>query len=182
MIDGLVQTNANINPGNSGGPLLNINGEWIGVNLALRQDAQGIAFALNAQVVEKFLNKHLSAAKKGVAHGLQFSGKVLAETGPDRLRVVVRHAAGPVEPGDEILTVDARKVANPFDVERALWDKRPGEQVALKVLRQGKQLDLSLTLTAIDAGAGTATAPSSASPAPPSEAVRPGSTRAGKDR
>jgi serine protease Do len=47
----LLQTNASINPGNSGGPLLNINGEFIGVNCAVRGDAQGIAFAIRATTV-----------------------------------------------------------------------------------------------------------------------------------
>jgi S1-C subfamily serine protease len=47
----LLQTNATINPGNSGGPLLNINGEFIGVNCAVRGDAQGIAFAIRATTV-----------------------------------------------------------------------------------------------------------------------------------
>src|SRR5207237_7199463 len=42
----LIQTNASINPGNSGGPLLNINGELIGINVALREGVQGIAFAI----------------------------------------------------------------------------------------------------------------------------------------
>ena len=51
----LIQTTASINPGNSGGPLLNINGELIGINSAMREDAQGIAFALNADMVQQVL-------------------------------------------------------------------------------------------------------------------------------
>src|SRR5262249_52328811 len=71
ILSGLFQIDASINPGNSGGPLLNINGELIGVNAALREGAQGIAFSINADTVKVMLSKHLSAQKvAGVKHGL----------------------------------------------------------------------------------------------------------------
>src|SRR5258708_10363837 len=75
-INNLIQTDASINPGNSGGPLLNINGEVIGITVALRDGAQGIAFALNADTVQQLLSKHLSASRiSGVAHDLVFKEK-----------------------------------------------------------------------------------------------------------
>lgn len=168
-IAGLIQTDASINPGNSGGPLLNINGEFIGVNVALRQDARGIAFAINAGTVENFLRRHLNAGKvAGVDHGLKLGQKILAPTGDNRQRVVVRQVAAEaaVQTGDEILAVGPRLVANGFDVERALWDKRPGEQVQFKVVRQGRELTVTLTLSALE-GAGTATTAGANSSAPP---------------
>ena len=130
VLSGLIQTNASINPGNSGGPLLNINGEWIGVNVALREGAQNIAFTINAATVKSFLRKHLSAARvSGIQHGLQCGEKVLGETG-DRQRVVVAwfQGEGILAKGDEILTVGNRNVTNTFDVERAFWGRKPGEQ------------------------------------------------------
>ena len=63
VLTDLIQTTASINPGNSGGPLMNINGELIGINSAMRSDAQGIAFALNADMVQQVLSQHLSAGK-----------------------------------------------------------------------------------------------------------------------
>jgi serine protease Do len=59
----LIQTNAAINPGNSGGPLLNINGELIGINSAIRQDAQGIAFAIHCMTVNEVLEEARKNAK-----------------------------------------------------------------------------------------------------------------------
>jgi serine protease Do len=52
---GLVQTDASINPGNSGGALLNLDGELVGINVAVVQDAQNIGFAIPAVKIEKLL-------------------------------------------------------------------------------------------------------------------------------
>ena len=89
MLTDLIQTSASINPGNSGGPLLNINGELIGINVALRDGAQGIAFALNAETVKDVLSQHLSGLRlSGVTHGLRCREAVQPE-GLDRQHVVV---------------------------------------------------------------------------------------------
>jgi serine protease Do len=147
---GLIQTNASINPGNSGGPLLNINGELIGINVALRDGAQGIAFAINAGTVKRALSQHLSSAKiAGIDHGLVCEEKILGETG-DRQRVVLANYKGSsteLENGDEILAVGGRQVANVFDIERAMWDYQAGEKVNLKVVRQGEEFNVTLVLS-----------------------------------
>lgn len=165
VLTGLIQTDASINPGNSGGPLLNINGEFIGVNVALREGAQGIAFAINAGTVKSVLQQHFSANRMaGVEHGLLCSEKTLAETG-DRQRVVVSgfQGEGVLKQGDEILAVGTRNIVNAFDIERALWSSKPGEQVELKVVRQGKEMTVTLTLAASQ-GAGQVTAHASQAP------------------
>jgi S1-C subfamily serine protease len=54
----LIQTDAAINPGNSGGPLLNALGECVGINVALREGAHGIAFAIPADQIKAFLQRH----------------------------------------------------------------------------------------------------------------------------
>jgi serine protease Do len=149
----LIQTNASINPGNSGGPLLNINGEVIGINVALREGAQGIAFALNADTVQQVLSKHLSAVKvAGVRHGLSCKETVQSE-GEVRSHVVVEQVAdqGPaasagLKRGDEIVRVADQVVTNRFDIERALWSHKAGEKVELTLLRQGKEVSVPLTL------------------------------------
>lgn len=148
ILKGLIQTDASINPGNSGGPLLNINGELIGINVALRDGAQGIAFAINASTVEKFLATHYSAAKVSkVSHGLKTEEKVLGQIG-DRQRLQVLENNGALKAGDQIVTVANYSVGNNFDLERVFWDKKAGQSIEVKVDRQGQIVFATLLLSA----------------------------------
>ncbi len=154
VLTNLIQTNASINPGNSGGPLLNINGELIGINVALREGAQGIAFALNADTVQQVLSKHLSAGKVAqVGHGIRCK-EVLKEDAAVRQQVVVDEvapqspaAAAGLQPGDIIIELGQRVVTNRFDVERALWGCKPGDRVEAAILRAGKSTRVDLRLS-----------------------------------
>jgi serine protease Do len=154
----LIQTNASINPGNSGGPLLNINGELIGINVALRHDAQNIAFALNAEMVKEALKKHLSAIKVSkVGHGLVCAEKVAAE-GKSRQKVVVEKVRGDrvaVKEGDVLVKVGSLAVQNCFDVERALWGYKAGDKVEAAVLRGGRLTRVKLTLRGAESSRAT---------------------------
>jgi serine protease Do len=146
-LEGLIQHSASINPGNSGGPLLNINGELIGVNVALREGSQGISFAINADTVKGVLRKHLSAAKVSkVSHGLDCTEKVIGEEG-DRQQVVVEAAAGDMKAGDVILAVGTRTLSNRFDLERSIWGHKAGDVVEATVMRGGKKTTVSITLS-----------------------------------
>jgi S1-C subfamily serine protease len=59
VLSDVIQFDAPINPGNSGGPLLSVHGAWIGLSAAVREGAQGIAFALNIETVKAMLHRHL---------------------------------------------------------------------------------------------------------------------------
>ncbi len=154
VLEDLIQTTASINPGNSGGPLLNINGEWIGLTVAMRDGAQGIAFALKSDTLKKVLSRHLSALKvAGLKHGIVCQERV-SEEDTRRQRVQVDSvaeqspaASAGLRAGDTILRVADQTVANRFDVERALWGRTAGDHVELTVLRQDRELRLTLTLS-----------------------------------
>jgi serine protease Do len=79
-LENMIQTTAPINPGNSGGPLLNENGELIGINTALRDGAQNIAFAINASTVRDILNKNVNHLKLAGIQG-SGAGSVVSVTG-----------------------------------------------------------------------------------------------------
>ncbi len=154
VLTNCIQTNASINPGNSGGPMLNINGELIGINVALRDGAQGIAFALNSDMVQAVLAQHLSAARMSrVQHGLSCR-EVVGMEGQPRQWVVVDEVAeksaaakAGLKKGDVIQKLAGRLVLNRFDVERAFWNYHAGDRVEATVLRDGKETQVALALS-----------------------------------
>jgi serine protease Do len=155
----LIQHNAAINPGNSGGPLININGEVIGLNVAMRDGAQNIAFAIHALTIKDFLEKNFNAQRvAGIEHGIKCEEKLIAEVG-DRQRLVVKNATHQeLKVGDEMLTLGQLKLANTFDLERALWDTKPGQKVEARIMRQGKEVAVTLTFAASHGAGEVATA------------------------
>jgi serine protease Do len=151
VLNGLIQTDASINPGNSGGPLLNIHGEFIGVNTCLRDGAQGIAFAVNADTVRRVLSEKCSALKvAGVSHGLKVTESTATDA-PQRQQVVVASLLDPaaakgIKDGDVIRAIGKLAVVNCFDVERALWDTKPGQKVPVQLVREGQEITVTITL------------------------------------
>ena len=156
-----IQTAAAINPGNSGGPLLNMNGEVIGVNTAIYTQSagyQGIGFAMPSNTVVDIYNDLISASHKVTrgSIGIEFreglSGAVNRVYGfKNGVLVQKVHSGGPadkagVKVGDIITTIDGRAIKDGDDLVNEIASRRPGSTIRMGYLRDGKPADTTVTI------------------------------------
>jgi serine protease Do len=154
-----LQTDANINPGNSGGPLLNLDGEVVGVNSMIRGVGTGICFAIPSNLAREVADalvahgkfrrswlgveirglredERLRAAHPGIRDGVVVFG-VTSEGPADR--------AG-LQTDDVILSVEGRGVGTVAQLRREITRKAAGSKVAVDIRRDGKPRTISVTL------------------------------------
>ncbi|WP_319582968.1 trypsin-like peptidase domain-containing protein [uncultured Pseudodesulfovibrio sp.] len=159
-----IQTDAAINPGNSGGPLLNINGELIGINTAIQARAEGIGFAIPINkakhVIAELLDTgHVSPIWLGLfgqdvdqAAARYFdlknlNGMLVTEVYPD-----TPAADALLKPGDVIKSFNGRTLANKTDYLTRLFSVTKAESVSLVALRDGHEIRLHLRPQVLDKG------------------------------
>jgi serine protease Do len=167
---GLIQTDASINPGNSGGPLINIKGEMIGINVAIRAGAQGISFAIPVDTMMQAVAEMLASRRRGNATmGMLCRDQVGAETSnvtlssrkksesedpaPLKRDLIIERVeksgaadeAG-LRPGDVVVRAGDIDIGSCLDLERALVDHAAGERVPLTVRRRGSEHKIDLVL------------------------------------
>jgi serine protease DegQ len=155
--ESFIQTDASINPGNSGGPLVNLNGELVGINTAILAPGGGnvgIGFAIPTNMVRTVVDQILEhgAVRRGLfgaaaqdltpdlsaALGIGlYRGAVITTVEPDS----AAERAG-LRPGDIITEVDGRMIGNAADLRNRIGLLSPGSAVELRILRNGKRQTL----------------------------------------
>ncbi|PIZ74529.1 hypothetical protein COY07_00415 [Candidatus Peregrinibacteria bacterium CG_4_10_14_0_2_um_filter_43_11] len=162
----LIQTDAAINPGNSGGPLVNLNGEVIGINTAIAANAQGIGFAIpiddvvnaiesvkeNGRIVRPFLGVRFMMLDTDRAKELKIDVDGGALLVGDETRG--EFAVVPGSPADKaglkikdvILEVDGKKITTENPLHILVGQHKPGDTLNMKVWRSGKEMEVQVTL------------------------------------
>ena len=145
VMSGLIQIDASINPGNSGGPLLNVLGELIGVNTAIRNDAQNIGFAIPVDHLRRLLPELLDVERRyRIDSGLRLVAAVEPRVDSVKSGSAAEHAG--IEPGDVLRMVNGETVDEAVDFHIALIGMQPGDELLLELVRGGRRYRTSLHL------------------------------------
>ncbi|NTW48848.1 MAG: DegQ family serine endoprotease [Chlorobiales bacterium] len=156
-----IQTDAAINPGNSGGPLLNIDGELVGINTAIASRTggfQGIGFAVPSNMAQRVMESLIKYGKvtrgwlgitiqdidKNIAKGMKLKSREGAIVG-SVLEDSPSQKAG-IQTGDVIIAVDGKKITNTVELRNMIAGIAPGTKVSLKVMRNGEEKEVSVKL------------------------------------
>lgn len=147
-----IQTDAAINPGNSGGPLINIRGEVIGINTAIVASGQGLGFAIpinlakwvmdqileHGRVIRGWLGVVIQDITPGITEAIGVKeGIIVAQV----LKGSPADKAG-LRVGDIIVKLNGRKLEDVRDLQLSIMKTKPGTEVVLTVIREGKEVDI----------------------------------------
>lgn len=162
MYENYIQTDAAINPGNSGGALINLDGELIGINTAIASRSggnQGVGFAIPVNMARDVMESLITEGR--VARGyLGIGGSTVDRTmasalGLESARGVIIGEVLPDTPaanaglreGDVIVSLDGENVSAYRDFQVAIGSKKPGDEIALEIIREGEEMEFEVELT-----------------------------------
>ena len=158
-IEDFLQTDASINPGNSGGPLVDLDGEVIGINTMIAGIGTGIGFAVPSSMAKPIADQLIKTGRVR----RPFLGVVMQEMTPDLAKRIGTNApqqgalvgqvqpgspadvAG-IKPGDVIVAIDKSPVAGSKAVQRTVLGKQIGQKVSVALWRDGKDMNLQTSL------------------------------------
>lgn len=160
--ENFIQTDAAINPGNSGGPLVNLNGQLVGVNTAIASNTggfQGIGFAIPSSTVERVVTQIIEEGEVRRAYlGIQYRSQGVPESLienenlPRGSTVIAEVEEGSpadeagLQPYDIITAVDGQQLDKPLQITNLIASKQPGEEVELTINREGEEMNVTATL------------------------------------
>lgn len=157
--DNFLQTDASINPGNSGGPLLNLDGEVIGINTAIAASGQGIGFAIPSKLASSIIEQLKSGQK--VSRGwigvtIQDLDDVTAKALglKDDAKGALIGSVMPGEPaekaglqaGDIVIKIDDTTINNASELTKSIASYKPNQKVKVTAIRDGKEKQFTVQL------------------------------------
>ena len=156
-----IQTDASINPGNSGGPLINIDGEVVGINAMIIQPGTGIGFAIPINTAKQILNDLIKQGKV-VRPWLGISVQDITPEIAEQFQVKEKEGvivaqihqgtgaekAG-LASGDIIKSVDDKTIKNANELIKEIQKKKVGQKIKLGVVREGKPMTIEVTTSAM---------------------------------
>ena len=158
-----LQTDAAINPGNSGGALINTRGELIGINTGIFSQSggyQGIGFAVPSKLVQHVVDdlRQYGEVQRGTIGGIitidKLTPQIAEEIGAANTQgaLVIRMMRGSeayeagVRPGDVIVGFNGTRIDDPSQLYRLVADAKIGSTATIKVLRNGRTLDIKVPI------------------------------------
>jgi len=157
-MEDLIQTDATINPGNSGGPLINNQGEVIGINSIKITSAEGIGFAIPINTAKNIIQSFITTGKFEEAYLGVFAydkniipyldSNLSLEKGIYVVQVNFNSPAARygIQEKDVLLEVDGISLNKMCDLRCYIYEKKPGDTVTLKVLRNNREMNMEVTL------------------------------------
>ena len=154
----LIQTDATINPGNSGGPLIDKEGNIIGINTIKITTAEGIGFAIPINIIKPIIEKYemYGEFKEAYLGIFAYDGSIMSyvdENAKLASGVYIEKITedGPannteLEKGDIIIRIDNTSVNKMCELQEYIFSKNPGDEIILTILRNNKERQIKVVL------------------------------------